>query len=179
MCSGDNEDVVGAAPTGDATITSEWSTSLLPTKVRLILAVWRNHILVVAVTVVLVSAWWNWNVENKLSSHVLSFCRPGTIANDVLIRPGAALENQPEKLEEVINPRVMQIDIQRTRISNPVAQLVYTCYWSGLLLHLFLCIGNASKMCTCFALDNECVNPLRRVANENNNGRPVSCLCPC
>ena len=32
-----NEDVVGAAPTGDVSTTSEWSTMLLPTKVRLIL----------------------------------------------------------------------------------------------------------------------------------------------
>ena len=37
----ENEDVVGAAPTGDAPTTSEWSTSLLPTKVRLILEVLR------------------------------------------------------------------------------------------------------------------------------------------
>ena len=35
----ENEDVVGAAPTGDAPITSEWSTILLHTKVRLILEV--------------------------------------------------------------------------------------------------------------------------------------------
>ena len=34
-----NEDVAGAAPTGDAPTTSEWSTILLPTKVRLILEV--------------------------------------------------------------------------------------------------------------------------------------------
>ena len=33
----ENEDVVGAAPTGDAPTTSEGSTILLPTKVRLIL----------------------------------------------------------------------------------------------------------------------------------------------
>ena len=26
-----------------------------------------------------------------------------------------------------------------------------------------LCIGNASKMCTCFALDNECVNPSKEL----------------
>ena len=37
----ENEDVVGAAPTGDAPTTSEWSTILLPTKVRLILEVMR------------------------------------------------------------------------------------------------------------------------------------------
>ena len=36
-----NEDVVGAAPTGDAPTTSEWSTILLPTEVRLILEVLR------------------------------------------------------------------------------------------------------------------------------------------
>ena len=36
-----NEDVVGAAPTGDAPTTSEWSTVLLPIEVRLKLEVWR------------------------------------------------------------------------------------------------------------------------------------------
>ena len=41
-----NEDVIGAAPTGGAPITSEWSTILLHTKVRLILEVWRyTHII--------------------------------------------------------------------------------------------------------------------------------------
>ena len=38
-CQVENEDVVGAAPTGDAPTTSELSTILLPTKVRLILEV--------------------------------------------------------------------------------------------------------------------------------------------
>ena len=37
----ENEDVVGAAPTGDAPTTSEWSTILFPTKVRLILEMLR------------------------------------------------------------------------------------------------------------------------------------------
>ena len=37
----ENEDVVGAAPTGDAPTTSEWSTILLPIMVRLILEIWR------------------------------------------------------------------------------------------------------------------------------------------
>ena len=40
-CQVENEDVVGAAPTGDAPITSERSTILLPTKVRLILEILR------------------------------------------------------------------------------------------------------------------------------------------
>ena len=40
-CLVDNEEVVGAAPTGDAPTTSELSTILLPTKVRLILETWR------------------------------------------------------------------------------------------------------------------------------------------
>ena len=35
-----NEDVVGATPTGNAPTTSEWSTILLPTTVRLILEIW-------------------------------------------------------------------------------------------------------------------------------------------
>ena len=37
-----NEDVVGTAPTVNAPATSEWSTSLLPVKVRLILEVKRQ-----------------------------------------------------------------------------------------------------------------------------------------
>ena len=37
-----NEDVVGAVPKGNAPTTSEWSTILLPTKVQLILEVWRQ-----------------------------------------------------------------------------------------------------------------------------------------
>ena len=40
-CLVENEYVVGAAPTGDAPTTSEWSTIWLPTKVRLILEDWR------------------------------------------------------------------------------------------------------------------------------------------
>ena len=32
---GENEDVVGAAPTGDTPTTSKWSTILLPNKVQL------------------------------------------------------------------------------------------------------------------------------------------------
>ena len=39
-CSVENEDVVGAAPTGDAPTTSEWSTIPLPTQVCLILETW-------------------------------------------------------------------------------------------------------------------------------------------
>ena len=37
----ENEGVVGATPTGDAPTTSDWSTILLPTRVRLILKVLR------------------------------------------------------------------------------------------------------------------------------------------
>ena len=37
----ENEDVVGAAPTGDASTTSEWSIVLLPIEVQLILEVLR------------------------------------------------------------------------------------------------------------------------------------------
>ena len=36
-CQVESEDAVGAAPTGDAPTTSEWSTILLATKMRLIL----------------------------------------------------------------------------------------------------------------------------------------------
>ena len=36
-----NEDVVGAAPTGDAPTTSEWSTIVLLINVRLMLEIWR------------------------------------------------------------------------------------------------------------------------------------------
>ena len=44
-CQVENEDVVGAAPTGDAPTTSEWSAILLPTNVRLILEVLRELLL--------------------------------------------------------------------------------------------------------------------------------------
>ena len=40
-CQVENEDVVGAAPTGDAPTTSDWSTISLPTKVRLVLEILR------------------------------------------------------------------------------------------------------------------------------------------
>ena len=40
-CLAENKDIVGAAPTGDALTTSEWSPILLTTKLRLILEVWR------------------------------------------------------------------------------------------------------------------------------------------
>ena len=40
-CEVENEDVVGAAPTGDAPTTSELSIILLPTNVRLIVEVLR------------------------------------------------------------------------------------------------------------------------------------------
>ena len=39
-CQVENKDVVGAVPTIDAPTTSEWSTSLSPTKVQLILKAW-------------------------------------------------------------------------------------------------------------------------------------------
>ena len=39
-CEVENE-VVGAVPTGDALTTSEWSTILVPIKVRVILETWR------------------------------------------------------------------------------------------------------------------------------------------
>ena len=38
---GENENVVGAAPTGGAPTTTEWLTIVLPIEVRLILDVWR------------------------------------------------------------------------------------------------------------------------------------------
>ena len=40
-CCDANEDEVGATPTGDAPTTSVWSTTLLTTKVLLILEIWR------------------------------------------------------------------------------------------------------------------------------------------
>ena len=40
-CEVENEDVVGAAPRGDAPTTSEWSINVLPTELRPILEIWR------------------------------------------------------------------------------------------------------------------------------------------
>ena len=42
-CQVENEDVIGAAPIGDAPTRSEWSMITLPTKVQHILNVWRNY----------------------------------------------------------------------------------------------------------------------------------------
>ena len=41
-CLDENEDAIGAAPTGDGPTTSGWPTLLLPTKVPLILEMWRH-----------------------------------------------------------------------------------------------------------------------------------------
>ena len=49
-CWVENKDEVGAAPTGDAPTTSEWSTIVLPTKVPLILEVWRYHFAITLAT---------------------------------------------------------------------------------------------------------------------------------
>ena len=50
-CEADNEDVVGVAPTGDAPITSEWSTILLATKVQLMLEVSQYFIPLLTLTI--------------------------------------------------------------------------------------------------------------------------------
>ena len=38
----DHSDVVGASPVGDASTTSEWATSLLPTKLQLVSEILRD-----------------------------------------------------------------------------------------------------------------------------------------
>ena len=43
-CKVKNDDVVGAAPTGDAPTTPEWSTSLWPPKLSFILDGWRYYV---------------------------------------------------------------------------------------------------------------------------------------
>ena len=45
QCKVKNEDVVGAARTGDAPATSEWSTSWLHTKVPFLLNIWLYYLL--------------------------------------------------------------------------------------------------------------------------------------
>ena len=67
MCLDQDEDVVGAATTGDAPTTSEWSTILLPTKVWLILEVWRYKIMNYAYYAILFG-------ENSLFESVLAHC---------------------------------------------------------------------------------------------------------
>ena len=46
-CWVENEDVDGVAPIGDAPTTSESSTILLPTKVQLLLEIWRYILLLI------------------------------------------------------------------------------------------------------------------------------------
>ena len=77
---GGNEDVVGAAPTGAAQTTSEWSTILLPTKARLILEVWQQvhykllacHCLKLPNWISLNSMWLKWMKSYKNTSIHLS-----------------------------------------------------------------------------------------------------------
>ena len=47
-CEVESEDVVGAAPTGDAPTTSEWSTILLPSKVHLILGILQYSLSIIS-----------------------------------------------------------------------------------------------------------------------------------
>ena len=62
-CYVENEDVVGAAPTGDAPTTSEWSAILLPNEVQLILDVWRyfgtNYEMIQRFDVEQIIKWWD------------------------------------------------------------------------------------------------------------------------
>ena len=57
MCQVENEDGVGAAPTGGAPISSEWSTILLPGKVRLILEV-LYYIFFIQMSLIIVILQW-------------------------------------------------------------------------------------------------------------------------
>ena len=52
----------GAAPTGDASTTSEWSTILLPTKVQLILEVLQQVLIALGNDLVLLSPFNNDNI---------------------------------------------------------------------------------------------------------------------
>ena len=55
------EDVVGAAPPGDATTKSEWSTIVLPTKVRLIRGfnVYLETIFTIELWIFVYQQWWS------------------------------------------------------------------------------------------------------------------------
>ena len=65
----ENEDVVGAAPTGDAPTASKWSTILLPTKVRLILETSQYPNTIVRLTRFSVSGHWKALCKDSLFWH--------------------------------------------------------------------------------------------------------------
>ena len=64
ICKVNNEDVVGAAPTGDAPTTSEWSTILLPIKLWLTLEIWP---FISYMTSQALQEWCRYYEANKLS----------------------------------------------------------------------------------------------------------------
>ena len=66
----DHSDAVGASPVGAAPTTSEWSTILLPTKVRLILEVWRY----IEMTRLLKHPWRAWDVRMRNAESKWSCC---------------------------------------------------------------------------------------------------------
>ena len=85
-CQVENEDVIGAAPTADAPTTSEWSTILLPTVVRLILETWQyfkiicklfNLVGFSAIIYNIFLVWWTsrkkWSKRHGLSHRICTF----------------------------------------------------------------------------------------------------------
>ena len=70
------EDVVGAAPTGDAPTTSEWSTILFHTKVRLILEVLLRY----------GCSQWETTLQCNIISHWSSPCPEWSLLCDCCIR---------------------------------------------------------------------------------------------
>ena len=84
-----NEDAFGAAPTGAAPTTSEWSTILLPTKVRLILDVWYCILVVSYHT----KGLWN---KVTLEANILmiyeSLCRKIAYQDDVFSRDACTIK---------------------------------------------------------------------------------------
>ena len=63
----EDEDVVGAAPTGDAPTTSDRSEMLLPTKVWLISDDWREMLILI------VMSGWNPNIAITFCTHLLFY----------------------------------------------------------------------------------------------------------
>ena len=84
MNSFENEDVVGAAPVGDAPTTSEWWTILLSTKVRLIIELMVDWSMKMNVTHMVLLSGWSFIISIYRASTTLCLCL--SLAGNTLVK---------------------------------------------------------------------------------------------
>ena len=123
----ENEDVVGAAPTGDAPTTSEWSTLLLPSKVWFILDVWRY----VLWRVVKLVGYWPLGMFNILLTsytYFLSLSRPIVIDRIYTVPLGLFMPPPPGALWfRLVRPSARRFRAFSYHMERRASNLAYRC----------------------------------------------------